>query len=504
MIAEDRKARERYLERIALIKAGANINPFETKEEQRARIERAKKDVGYFVTEYLPHFATSPSADFHTELARMVRRNKTGKVLVRWGRGLAKSVWCDTILPLWLWINDDIHYMVIVGNNYDKAEILLTDLQAEFTNPKLCRDFGEQLNQGSWTDGYFATKNGFTAKAIGMGQDARGLRNKSQRPDYIVCDDLEDKDTLKNPKRQDEVVRWIERSLLPTMDGPVRRYLHPNNDFAPRTIQNQLEARHPNWKVHRVDACPGAERKPRWREKYPDNYYLEIEEEIGTLALEAEYNNIPHVEGSVFTEDMIAWDTPPRIDTFGMIVGYWDVAYSGRNDYNAVKVMGLKDTTFWHLKAFCKQCLMKDAVRFMYDYENQLPPSVIVHWRVERQFWNQPVQDVIQEVEAEQGRPLNIIVVDRPTARKYDRILTMHPYYQNGRYRYNANEKGNNDMQTGIAQLLGIEPGYRSHDDMPDADQQATEELGRYARIERFNPRVVSRGTVLQRSKNRF
>ena len=44
------------------------------KEEQKARIERAKKDYGYMVSYYFPHYATAKSADFHIEFARETAR----------------------------------------------------------------------------------------------------------------------------------------------------------------------------------------------------------------------------------------------------------------------------------------------------------------------------------------------------------------------------------------------------------------------------------------------
>lgn len=502
----DKQALEQYRAKLEAVRKGSLVNYYETPAEQRARIDSSVKDYKTFVTTYFAHYADSETADFQIRLAKRVRKNKTARELVRWGRGLAKSVHCCTLIPLWLWVSGESVYMVIVGNNETKAAKLLGDIQAEFeANPLLIHDFGEQVLQGSWSDGDFTTKDRrFRGVALGMGQSPRGLREGSQRPNLIVPDDLEDKDTSRNPKRQDDIVQWIERDLIPCMDGDTRRYVHPNNDPWPRSIQNLLEARHPKWHLDEVKAYDTATFAPTWHQKYSPSYYKDVEEDIGSLAARAEYNHEKHTEGKIFTDDMIQWAIPPRIDHFDLVVGFWDVAYSGKNDYNAVKVWGLKDNTFWLLKAFVKQCKMADAVKFMFDYEINKPAHRI-QWRVESQFWNDPLRDAISTVEREQGRHLNLRIKDRPKANKYDRIISMHPYYQNGRIYYNIHEKPNNDMQVGIAQLKGIEPGYKTHDDSPDADEQALDDLSTFARAETAgNVRVRSKQSQRARSKQRY
>ena len=478
----EKQARDQYLEKVKFARAGSSVNPFETPEEQRRAIERAKKDVEFMVRRYLPHYATSQCADFQIRLANRVAREQQCRELVRWGRGLAKSVWCDLIIPLWLWMRGEKIYLVIVGNNYDKAEQLLGDIQSEFEgNPQLIHDFGEMKQRGSWELGDFKTAdNRFIGKAIGMGESPRGLRIGNLRPNMIVPDDLEDKDTVKNPKRQDEVVTWIEKDLIPTMDGPIQRYMHPNNDFAPRTIQNQLEKRHPKWHVDQVKAYDKVTYAPAWHQKYDAGYYREREEDIGVLAAHAEYLHEPHVEGKVFTEKLFQWAPPPKWNALQLLVGHWDVAYSGNNDYNAVPVWGLRGHQFWKMKSFCAQCKMEDAIRFMYDFENTLPQGVVIHWRVEEQFWNDPVRQAIDKVRDERGRWLNLAVAQRSKVKKFDRLMSMHPYYQNGRIWYNTNERYSAGFQESTSQLMGIEPGYNCHDDGPDADQQAVEYLAQF------------------------
>jgi len=488
--ANTKQALLRWEEHKNLIQSQTGERIIETPSEKQNRIQRAKDDYAFFVSYYFPHYADAAAPSFHVKLARSVKEHKAAQWIIRWGRGLAKSVLCDITIPLWLWINGEPVYLLVIGNNEDKACILLSDVQAEFeANQRLIEDFGIQVTHGNWTSGHFVCKSNFIGKAIGMGQDARGLRQGSQRPNYIVADDLEDKDTLKNPKRQDEIVKWIERAIIPCMDGPIRRYLHPNNNFAPRTIQEELRKRHPSWRLNQVDACaPTPDRAPRWKEKYPPNYYKELEEAIGTIALEAEYNNKPFVEGSVFTPEMIQWAKPPRWDHFQFIVGRWDPAYSGKNDYNAVRVWGLYKHNFWLMKAFVRQCKMKEAIRWMFQTQKMLPAGVTIHWRVESQFWNDPVREAVKEVEQEMKETLNIVETESPKGKKLDRLISMHPYYQNGRTYWNENERASNDMQVGLAQLLGIEPGYKTHDDAPDADEQAISDLVKIDRVMEFEP----------------
>lgn len=502
MKAIDKDAKERYLEKLRLIKEGASANPFESEVEKQAIIERAKKDIKFFVEYFLTHYATSQCADFQIKLANRIARNLRCRELVRWPRGHAKSVWCNTIIPLWLWVRGESLYVVLVGNTKEKASELLSDLQAEFeANARLIHYFGDQQLRGSWESANFSLKDGrLHGMALGMRQSVRGLRKRALRPNYISCDDLEDQDTEKNPKRQDAVVKWIENDLLKTMDGPVGRYLHPNNDPYVRSIQNILEKRHPKWHLDKIIAYD-ANYNPAWPQKYIPQYFKDQEED-GILSARAEFCHEPLIEGKIFTKDLIQWAKSPRIDSFKIIVGHWDVAYSGNNDFNAVKVWGLHDINFWHIKAFVRQCKMEQAIRWMYDYEETLPASVMIVWRVESQFWNDPVKQAIKTVQTERNKWLNIEVVTRSGVNKYVRILSMHPYYQNGRIYHNDAEQANNDMQTGLVQLYGIEPGYHTHDDAPDADQQAIEYLAQFVNYSQGSDQGISMGG--QRRNNRM
>nr|DAX22695.1 MAG TPA: Large Terminase [Caudoviricetes sp.] len=482
----DKLKQERYLQKLAFARSSGARFAGETSEERKTAIEACRKDPAKMVARYFAHYADAPCADFQLQWAAMVGKNPAFKGFCQWGRALAKSVWNDIFIPFWLWLRGEPVYLVIIGNSQERAEQLLEDIRAEFeVNAQILADFGEQKQLGSWEDGFFITKGGFIAQALGMGQNTRGLRVKNKRPTHIVADDLEDREINKNPRRQAEIASWIDTAVIPTMDGKYRRFIQANNRFAPVMIQTLLQEKHPTWRVHQVNAYDPVTFAPTWAGKYPADYFYDLvygDNGIGELAGNAEYNNAPHVEGVVFKDEQFQWVPLPQLRTMEYIIGHWDIAYAGNttSDYNAVVVEGLKEGRFYVINTFCRQSKMRAAVEWMCDFQRGLPATVVVHWQYEAQFWNDEVQRVLEEVQRERGVRLNIFKRTLDKSKKFDRLMSLQPYYQNGRIYYNEKLKGSVDMQTGTGQLKGIEPNYKVHDDWADAHQIATKDLEAY------------------------
>lgn len=486
MKRQDKEALEAYLKKLEFARSAGSPNLYETKKEKEARIKSYRTDIRGMVEYYFPHYATAACADFQIEFAELIANHKTFKGFCQWGRALAKSVWSNIIIPFWRWLCGEPVYLVIIGNSFEKAKQLLDDIRAEFeANPRIISDFGEQQQIGSWESKKFITKGNFIGQALGMGQSVRGLRVKNLRPTMIVCDDIEDKQLIKNPKRQNEIVKWIESDLIPTMDGDYRRWWQANNRFAPVMIQTKLQEKHPKWIVHEVNAYDLVTYKPTWYQKYSDDYFRILIEDpfegIGTLAGNAEYNNKPHVEGKYFKDKYFNWIEIPALSEFDAIIGHWDVAYAGNDDsdYNAVVVQGVVNKRFYVIDCFCKQTKMAPALQWMSFFDKNLPSKIKVIWQYEAQFWNDELQRNIEEVEEETGVKLRLAKKTNKT-NKEARIMSMVPYYENNRVFYNKELKGSNDMQVGTAQLKGIEPGYDVNDDWPDAHEFGIKELEKY------------------------
>lgn len=481
---KDKQAQERYRQLVKTITDCTSVNPLETKKEQAERIAQAKAKYEFFVQKYFPHYATSACAAFHIYIANQIKKNKRCKYLLGWGRGLAKSVHLTILIPLWLWINDDMKVMLLIGQNQDKANVLLSDIQAEFEgNQLLINDFGAQRTIGNWEEGKFVTKNDCAFFALGMGQSVRGIRHRQYRVTYCVGDDLDTKEICRNPKRLRQGVNWICEDLLGTMDANCSRYIQVNNVFAPVTMITEIRDTKKGF-IYNQQNATDANGNPTWQREGIEEFYQTQRDAMGTLSFEAEYNNSPYTEGTIFTEDMIQWTVVPRINTYDSLIGFWDVAYSEAKtaDFNAIKLWGVKDGNYYLIKAFVRQCKMEVAIRWINEYVQSLPNGIAINWYFESQFWNDALRMVKAEVDADYNYPVQLIKSEKPTGAKYDRILNQLPFYQQRNIFYNINEKNNSDMQIGIAQLFGIEPGYKTKDDSPDADAQAIEKLSKRSR----------------------
>ncbi len=484
MNVKDKKAIDEYRKLVKAIQSATNIDIFESDLDKQIRIATLKKDYEAFVEYYFPHYASSKCARFHVKLAYRIRKDKHIKLLLGWGRGLAKSTHIDLLIPLWLWVNDDLKVMLLIGQNEKKGQKLLSDLQAEFeANQRLINDYGKQVRTGNWEDGNFITNNDCAFFSLGIGQSPRGIRYKQYRPDYIAGDDWDTKQICKNPVRIREYANWACEDLIPCMDTRGSRYIHVNNIFAPHTILTEIRDTREGFEFIQQDATDG-DMNPYWAEKYTKEYYTKLQYQIGPLSFQSEFNNKPYVQGTIFKQEMITWEECPRIDHFDHIVAFWDVAYSDSKtaDFNAVKIWGLKDKRFYLIKAFVRQCKMADAINWMFDYNEALPKSVHINWYFESQFWNDALMMVYNQVQKERRKNISLIRAERPKIHKFDRMIAMLPFYQQSRISYNIKEKASGDMQVGIAQLLSIEPGSKEHDDSPDADEGALTLLNRHIR----------------------
>ena len=169
MKSKDKKALADWDERVKQLKELTARNFSEDNKSKDERVAKARRDYKFFVETYLSALAPDPVPDFHVKTANRVRRNPEHFEWLQWGRGLAKSVVGGCNIPLWLWINGGIHFMIAICRNETLACELLDDIKLNFEGNELLRhDFGDQVSHGHWESGNFVTKNGVKFKGYGL------------------------------------------------------------------------------------------------------------------------------------------------------------------------------------------------------------------------------------------------------------------------------------------------------------------------------------------------
>lgn len=498
--SKQKQALERWKRLTENIQNLSTVNAAETKAEQLARVERARKDYAYFVEYYFPHYCTDrdtgkviPSARHHIDAARKIIRNKTLKAVFKWARGQAKSTHMDVMIPMWLMCQKkrEINVMVLVGKSEDSAQTLLGDIQAELQyNKRYIHDFGTKYNAGNWQEGEFVTSDGVAFFARGRGQSPRGLRYRNKRPDYIVIDDLDDDELCENDARVRKITEWVKEALFGAFGAEGGRFIMVGNLISKNSVLANIAASK-GVEVSQVNVLD-RNGKSAWPEYWTEERIREKREFMGYRAFEKEYMNNPIKEGSVFRKDWIRWGRMLPLDKYEMIVAYCDPSFKGstQNDYKAIKVWGKTGTELHHLFAFVRQCSVGEMVRWFYDLHERMPEGVICNYYIEANF----LQDILlDEFDAEgrlRGYQLPIQADRRKKPDKFARIEAVSPLWERGFVRYNEKMKDDPDMLAGIEQTLSIEKGSRTHDDAPDADEGAIYILQKHTRKREYQPSI--------------
>lgn len=469
------------------------VSLVEKPEEQAFRIKNAKRDYNFFEKTYFPIYADADCADFHIEFANACLKDPNFFGVAEWPREHAKSVHLTIIIPMWLIAHGELTGMILMGKNQDDACNLLADVQAQLQfNELFAHDFGQQYNFGSWETGDFTTKNGIRFLAIGRDQSPRGARKGEKRPNYGVIDDVDDDEIIHNQKRVKKVVNRILGAFYFALSIKGARVVMGGNRIHPQSILAHIVG----------DTRPGAKKREglfhskvlalynivknsvgeivsavvAWDERYSLEEIIRKMKKAGPVLAMQEFFHQTEVEGSIFKNHYFKFAKLPHLKQMQVIIGYFDPSFENNvtSDFKAVSIWGLREEKRYCFKRYTRRSELEDVFQWMINVERRLPQGVAIIWYMEKQFYTRPVKLALKRVKKKNGNyNLSVIEDDRIKPNKYSRIVKMEPEYAAGNVVYNIDEEHDDDMVTGNMQVKGIEPGYRSADDAPDADEGA-------------------------------
>lgn len=136
-------------------------------------------------------------------------------------RGIGKTTLTEGCC-VWLGCFKEKNFPMLIGETATHAENIQRNIRNEFeVNEKIKLIFGDLSGKSSpnhsWNDQQFELLNGFAMACTGRGGQVRGRNIKGQRPDLIILDDVEDKESVSTQEQLKKTREWFSGDVLPAM-----------------------------------------------------------------------------------------------------------------------------------------------------------------------------------------------------------------------------------------------------------------------------------------------
>lgn len=279
---------------------------------QKTRRELTRHSIKAYMSVYFHEEMEYDFAPFHQTFFDACERTDLSYVIVSAFRESAKTTIFTTCFPLWAVMGvQAIKFVLIVANTKDQAERYLKNIRMVLEAEGLLKsDLGpfkvKENGRGDiWTStdidlSYYGAR----ITIISQNQGYRGIKYGSHRPQLIICDDLEDINSVRSQEMRDKMYRKIQSDLMPAGHNQKTRFFFVGNlihedSYLLRLKKNLVDKGTDGIfiKVPLLDKNG----KSRWPEKFPDNRMEHLRLRVGgTLIFNSEYLLIP---GSAF--DMI-------------------------------------------------------------------------------------------------------------------------------------------------------------------------------------------------------
>ncbi len=512
MKQKDREALRFWEEYRNGVLKSTTIDLNETYAEKEKRVAYLLGNWEEFAKYYFPSYCMSDFSAFQKRFAKKVINNKRSYTTRAWARAHAKSVLGGIIIPMFLKFSKELKNMLCVSYNESNAQMLLLPLMIQFeSNQRLINDFGKQIGFGNWEDGKFTTTDGCSFRAIGSGQSPRGARNNEARPDYILCDDIDEDELCRNPKRLDQAWDWMQGALfgcfditgtgrfvvvgnIIATDSLVRRAAKVSDDHEQIDILckgNETDRKLIKALQAELHACNDKKRSeiyvdaigylkqgltPSWSERFTIMDVAYMINKMGWRNAQREYFNNPQVEGKVFKKDWMQFKKLPPLKSYRFLVNYLDPGFkkTATSDSKAMVLCALHQGEFHIRKVFCGQASIEEMIEWGYsidDYVKQHNASYV--FKMEEVFLQSLLYKDFSEAGRRKNRQLPVSGDTRKKPDKDARIEAISGYFERGAVFFCESIQEDHHCKELIQQFTNFQPGVKSKKDGPDATEGA-------------------------------
>ncbi len=478
LAARNRESAEALAEALPLTPRLRELRRAALTEKERSKEDRmrmAEENIFFFGRYYFPEFFPNTTPDFHWELAdealAVEKPWETGgsRFYAAAPRGHAKSTIINFLLPLYWICFKRKKVIVIISETQDFATNFVTDIKKQFEeNERLRADFGEMTGDSvrprplKWTTSDFSVahrnskgKVSFKTRVVAKSTNSqfRGIKEGANRPDAIICDDLENDELVRSKVQRQQTWDWFNKTVIPALNPAtgclivIGTILHFDSllqrllNLAKRQQQNGSRAYRS--KLYRAIKDDGT---LLWKDRFTKEFLEERREEMGTLAFNSEYLNIPiDEEARIYRPEWIQWYTANEIaydkdtrkwlfrgEPLEIYVGV-DPAISEEEsaDYFALVVLGVSTKS--------KSIVVLWSMQTRMDFPKQVQEiiGIAARWQprmigIEENAYQRALpQQLIRESASLPIRRLNNGGGKGSKGRKYTRILAASVYFEN-------------------------------------------------------------------------
>ena len=138
-------------------------------------------------------------------------------------RGFSKSTLAGIALPIRRICYRESKFFAYISETGPHAKMQVLNVKSELESSQRLREvFGEfKQKELKWTEEFFETASGVAMTARGRGSQVRGLNFKGNRPDQIIVDDLEDKESVETEHQRKKTRTWFYGDLKPALPKPL-------------------------------------------------------------------------------------------------------------------------------------------------------------------------------------------------------------------------------------------------------------------------------------------
>ncbi|MEA2037473.1 MAG: hypothetical protein U9O94_08235, partial [Nanoarchaeota archaeon] len=136
-------------------------------------------------------------------------------------RGFSKTTLSNGVV-IWLICFQEKKFITYLSETQRHANAQIGNIKKQLEeNNDVKFLFGElkpEMRSGkSWREDFFETVTGVFVMARGRGGQIRGSNQNAQRPDFILFDDVEDKESVATPEQREKTLDWMLGDVMPAL-----------------------------------------------------------------------------------------------------------------------------------------------------------------------------------------------------------------------------------------------------------------------------------------------